>query len=307
MALDTDCNSAAVSGVTFCFSGRPGGVSTGPYASLNLGYATGDDPALVQQNRSRLFEAAGCADLADALVHPRQVHGDKIARLRPGRVADACAAANVDAAAGPDAGADVGADAVVCTAPNVPVLLLFADCVPLVLIAPRAGYGVQSSAAGSPDNSTAAGSPASGAAGGPDGSPHAVPAGTRGFAVVHSGWRGTQLHIAGKAACALTEETGCPPEELLCYLGPHISAAAYKVSQELAQSFVQDFGPGAEPTTGHLDLSYCVIKSLTDVGVREDHIIEPHLCTASLSDRYFSHRAGHGHTGRHGALAYMRG
>lgn len=48
----------AVAGVRAAFSGRRGGVSQGPYASLNLGLRSGDDLALVAENRRRLCAAA---------------------------------------------------------------------------------------------------------------------------------------------------------------------------------------------------------------------------------------------------------
>ncbi|WP_344280415.1 laccase domain-containing protein, partial [Actinomadura napierensis] len=38
-------------GVGAAFTGRPGGVSTAPYDSLNLGGAVGDDPAAGTANR----------------------------------------------------------------------------------------------------------------------------------------------------------------------------------------------------------------------------------------------------------------
>ncbi|WP_456476627.1 laccase domain-containing protein, partial [Oceanithermus sp.] len=43
------------------FTTRAGGVSTGPYAALNLSTATGDDPAAVTENRRRALAAFGGA------------------------------------------------------------------------------------------------------------------------------------------------------------------------------------------------------------------------------------------------------
>ena len=45
----------------FChaFFTREGGVSEGPYESLNLGVRTGDDEAHVRENRRRLAGGAG--------------------------------------------------------------------------------------------------------------------------------------------------------------------------------------------------------------------------------------------------------
>jgi polyphenol oxidase len=52
---------------------RSGGVSTGAYATLNLGFATEDDQAHVAQNRARL-----CTLLPQAPRWLRQVHGAKV-------------------------------------------------------------------------------------------------------------------------------------------------------------------------------------------------------------------------------------
>ncbi|WP_456410809.1 laccase domain-containing protein, partial [Oceanithermus sp.] len=53
------------------FTTRAGGVSTGPYAALNLSTATGDDPEAVAENRRRVLAAFGGA----ALGRVRQMHG----------------------------------------------------------------------------------------------------------------------------------------------------------------------------------------------------------------------------------------
>jgi YfiH family protein len=98
-------------GGTALFTTRHGGVSEGPYASLNLGSHTDDDPAAVAANRERAAELAG---RPLAAIH--QVHGT-----------DVVAAGD----AVPDADAQVTSDG---RAP----LVLVADCVPIVLIAPEA-------------------------------------------------------------------------------------------------------------------------------------------------------------------------
>ena len=70
-------------------STRQGGVSTGPYASLNLGDHVGDDAGAVAENRARLARALGVRP-----VFLQQVHGTEVAVLdeetADGTVADAC-------------------------------------------------------------------------------------------------------------------------------------------------------------------------------------------------------------------------
>lgn len=98
------------------FSLRAGGVSTGPFASLNLGGSVGDDPAAVEENLQRFARAAG---LAAPPVTATQVHGVVVVAAAEARRAQA--------------------DAVVATAAGEAVAIRTADCVPLLLAHPRSG------------------------------------------------------------------------------------------------------------------------------------------------------------------------
>jgi YfiH family protein len=60
------------------FSTRLGGVSAGPFESLNLGILTGDEPGAVGENRGRLAAALGRDP--SAVVIGRQVHGAELSR-----------------------------------------------------------------------------------------------------------------------------------------------------------------------------------------------------------------------------------
>ena len=63
------------------FSTRVGGVSEGPFRSLNIGLLTGDEPERVVENRRRLCAAVD-ADPETATM-ALQVHGDRVAEARP--------------------------------------------------------------------------------------------------------------------------------------------------------------------------------------------------------------------------------
>jgi polyphenol oxidase len=67
---------AAPPGVGAAMSSRHGGVSTGPWNSLNLGAACGDRPEAVAENRRRFAQALGATP-----VWLRQVHGSRVLRL----------------------------------------------------------------------------------------------------------------------------------------------------------------------------------------------------------------------------------
>jgi hypothetical protein len=115
------------SGVAAAVTARAGGVSSGPYATLNLSLNVGDDPALVLENRRRMAEALG-AELRD-FVFARQVHGAGVRVVH-----------DVDRGSGAfrldDAIADT--DALVTATPGVVLAILTADCVPIVLHDPVA-------------------------------------------------------------------------------------------------------------------------------------------------------------------------
>ncbi|HMA87671.1 MAG TPA: peptidoglycan editing factor PgeF [Burkholderiales bacterium] len=113
-------------GVHALVTTRAGGCSVGPYASLNLGARSGDDPAAVNENRRRLV-----ALLPAAPVWLRQVHGTAV----------------VDADRARDEALEPQADAAVARARATVCAVLVADCMP-VLLADDGGTMVAAAHAG---------------------------------------------------------------------------------------------------------------------------------------------------------------
>jgi YfiH family protein len=103
------------------FTSRAGGVSEGPFASLNLGAKWGDARENVLENRRRLVAATR----SSVLYLAAQVHG---ARVLPVRAGD-----------DPAAIAREQADGVCSDVPGVAVGVYVADCVPVLLADPRTG------------------------------------------------------------------------------------------------------------------------------------------------------------------------
>lgn len=103
-------------GAAVAFSTRNGGVSEGPYASLNLGVLTDDDQAAVAENRRLLAAALGTEPAGIAMGW--QVHGTDL------RDWD-----------GPPGGDEELAkvDGHVTTARELPLMVLVADCLPVAL------------------------------------------------------------------------------------------------------------------------------------------------------------------------------
>lgn len=128
LPLLTDAALYDACGTRLCFSSRRGGTSAAPFDALNLSDTVADDSQAVCANRSLLLEAAGAGNAAASLIMPKQVHGDVVLTVDD---VDECRAL-----------AAQGADGIVCTKPAVPVLLCFADCVPVVLVAPGGAFSV---------------------------------------------------------------------------------------------------------------------------------------------------------------------
>lgn len=105
-------------GVGACMTTRSGGVSEGPYASMNLGEFVGDDPAAVARNREQLARLMGVP-----AVYLKQVHGTRVVRVTR---QDAWPAAPVTHEA----------DACVTSEPGVACLVQTADCLPVLFAAP---------------------------------------------------------------------------------------------------------------------------------------------------------------------------
>ena len=102
------------------FFTRQGGVSAGPYASLNCSRSGQDDPAAVQENRARAARHLG---EGAKLVGVTQVHGAAV------EVVDAPWAE----------GAGPRADAMVTARRGVALGVITADCAPVLLLDSRAG------------------------------------------------------------------------------------------------------------------------------------------------------------------------
>lgn len=230
---------------------RGGGLSAGPYRSLNLGEAVGDDPHLVGANLRRLRESFALP--AESLHTVRQVHGTALVRV--GRH---------------DPPAEVAAreaDILISDAPGTTLLMRFADCLPLLVFAPRG----------------------------------------RALGLAHCGWRGVAGGVVEKLLSAFAIEFALDPPELSAALGPCICRDCFKVGDDTSALFLRRFtdlpgigglvrtGPGGG---GTVDLPGIVEALLVSRGVPADRIARAGVCTACRPDLFFSHRRDRGTTGR---------
>lgn len=154
------------------------------------------------------------------------------------------------------------ADALVTTARDVAVGVRTADCAPVLLVA---------------DNGA-------------------------GVAAIHAGWRGAVGGVIGASVTALCRVASVTPDRLVASVGPCIGQDAFEVGPEVlaaARAVLTDVETLARPgrdDRAHLDLGGLALALLAQAGVtRADRV---GACTAINLDRYFSHRAEHGQTGR---------
>ena len=242
-------------GVRIAFTGRAGGVSEGPYASLNLGDHVDDDLACVLENRRRVSAALGAADAP--LIVPRQVHGDAV--LTVANPADAPA---VQARAGE------GADGIVVACAGVASLLCFADCMPVIAVAPSGAFAV-------------------------------VHAGWRGVMAEIAAKSVRELVEADRMRGVETL-----PSQVNVYLGPHIHAECFETSEDIHRQFTERFGTGCSAGARHIDLAAAQRESLARAGVAPERVVDAGVCTVCSNEAYFSYRALGGVCGRHGAFAF---
>ncbi|WP_243392672.1 MULTISPECIES: peptidoglycan editing factor PgeF [Roseateles] len=100
---------------------RAGGLSQGSHASMNVGSAVGDEPAVVQANRALVAQALGARP-----VFLKQVHGADVLRLNAGHV---------------EGVEPPVSDASVSRTPGLACAIQVADCLPVLFAAPGAVGG----------------------------------------------------------------------------------------------------------------------------------------------------------------------
>lgn len=257
---------------------RDGGVSTGRYASLNLCLGVGDEDALVLENRRRVAAAIG-VDLDD-FVFCEQTHGRTVmvagAKQRGRGTRDRDSAIQ-------------STDALVTTTPGVVLVMMVADCVPLVLFEPRA----------------------------------------RVLACVHAGWAGTVRGVTTEAIATMTELGADPARILAGIgpaISPESYQVGQEVAEAARAAFG---GPGSGDSGGDsggdssdsggvidgiirpdgtgrwlFNLWAANQRQLRDAGVPEQNIDIADLPTGPGTP-FFSHRAEQP-CGRFAAVARLR-
>lgn len=251
-------------GVTY----RYGGVSEGSFNSFNMGLHVGDTPDAVAENRKRLAQVLGVD--SSRLTCGEQVHGVGVTRVTEELVGKGAFSWDDSI---PDS------DAIHTNLVEVPLLLLVADCVPVLIY---------------------------------DAVHHAV-------AVVHAGWRGAIAHIVERTMDSMHEAYGTLPSDCYLFIGPSIGADSFEVSEEIAEQFRQDmralglsqvdqvvrYIQRAEQLTPHVDLKGYIAACVVHKGVPLKQVSVSSTDTMT-TDGCYSYRRDHGRTGRMAMFAVLR-
>ncbi|RYG71321.1 peptidoglycan editing factor PgeF [bacterium] len=247
-------NLAAIPHLKHALTTRDGGVSQGDFTSLNLAFHVADNSDDVVKNRRLLAQELGYS--AGALVAAQQVHGDRIT------IVD-----ELDAGKGANDwdSAIANTDALVTSEVETPLLILVADCAPILLADPE----------------------------------HQV------LAVVHAGWRGAVARIASQTVERMASAFGSQPESILAGVGPCLNIENLEIGFEVAEEVekVDPLAVISGWEKPHLDLRGLIQRDLQSVGVPIQNIeVMPH-CSKD-DERFFSHRGQNGKAGRFGIVAW---
>lgn len=237
---------------------RSGGVSLPPFDSLNLGLHTTDNPDHVVKNRNILAQETGIE--ASHFLYASQVHSGDV------KVIDLVAIESGILAHNPRT------DATITNIPGICLMVMVADCVPVILFDPVKKVS----------------------------------------AVIHAGWRGTVKHITTNTIVVMVDRFGSDPANIIAGIGPSIGPCCYEVGEEVKTVVEQSFGTTRgylvmqeHSTKPFFDLWYANHKQLTDCGVKPGNIETSGLCTMCNHGTFYSSRASAGITGRFAAGIYI--
>ena len=225
--------------------------------TLNLALHVDDDVEKVLRNRKAFAKAIGVD--ANRFTTCQQVHGSKVVQVTKELVGSGAKDFTNTIA---------DTDALITNLPDVPLMLFYADCVPVLLA----------------DLETGA------------------------IGLAHAGWRGTVANIGVKTLAAMGEAFGTKPENILAAIGPSIGACCYEVDdfvRDQASGYEEFFAPKGGGKY-QLDLWGMNAKQLQEAGVPAENITVAGICTNDNVELFCSYRAEQGKTGRMGVCLCAR-
>lgn len=236
------------------FTTRIGGNTPAPMNSFSLG-TTGlnEFESYVNSNRKYLCDALNLDH--NKIINPEQKHTDNIKIV-------SCISDDVSST-----------DGLITTEKDLVLLLLFADCTPIILYAPDEKV----------------------------------------LGVIHAGWRGTAAKILIKAVKIFEQEFNIKSLSIKAAIGAAIGQCCYPVSEdtylELKKSVSTKYHDNIFKLTNdsdkiNVDLKLLNYYQLIESGVKSIDISD--VCTSCNNSLFYSYRADNGKTGRHGLIASLR-
>ena len=236
-------------------STQSGGFSSLPYDSLNLSFNVGDKSQNVLKNRKLLSTALGFS--VNSFVTPEQVHSGNVTVVRDKKYN--LGATNYESAI-------KGTDAMVTETPGICLMVLQADCVPILFYDPNKKV----------------------------------------IGVAHAGWKGTVNKIARNTVNAMTENYNSKNEDIIASIGPAIGPCCYEVKLDVVKKVEKSLYGGKEiiivrDGKYYLDLWKANKIQLINSGIAEENIEIAKICTKCNQNIFFSARASRNAAGRFGA------
>jgi YfiH family protein len=227
---------------------RHGGCSSNPWKSLNIATSVGDSRENVVENRKRIAKSLRIKP--NNYFDLWQVHSNKVVITDRPRYSNE---------------KHIQADAIITNEKQVALLMLFADCVPIMLFDP----------------------------------------GKKVVAISHAGWKGTINGVVSETIKAMANRFDCSPKSIIGVIGPSICEDHYQVGDEVIEQAKRVFEPEENVISYKEDKSFLNLptankKIMEKCGLNNIEILN--ICTVCNINDWFSHRGENGKTGRFAAV-----
>lgn len=118
------------------------------------------------------------------------------------------------------------------------------------------------------------------------------------YANIHSGWKGTVKQIYLKAIKIMHDKYSSNYEDIIVCVGPSIKKCCFSSEDKNFKKKFTDVWENEKEyiyteensKRFHIDLSYVIKKDLLEIGVKEENISIPDICTKCNTDSFFSYR-----------------
>jgi len=240
-------------GIEHGFFTRIGGVSPQPWSSLNVATSVGDAREHVIENRNRILGIFG--KRYDSVFDTWQIHSDIVRWSESPRPVET---------------PHEKGDAVITSNPKVALMMVFADCVPVLFYDTRKNV----------------------------------------IAIAHAGWQGTVKHIVCRTIEKMQQKYGSNAQDIIAGIGPSIGVDHYEIGESIESVVKENFpGEESrilQRRTGRLyfDMWQANVLLLESYPLKSIELAG--ICTACDVDNWYSHRAENGNTGRFAAVLTLK-